>query len=633
MRRIRRTIKGIAKIIHEIVTRTISWFGSVSLTEAIANELNYVNVFGKCEQDMLPAEYQQVEYLQSSGTQYINTWIRWPAKVRIDAQWNATTSASQIVIGTYTYPPSFRWQAGSTKKWWLDAQWTISYDTRVQAVIDFKDEATVEYNDGTSSTYPWWYDFYDSANYALFRAMNRSATSYYYANAKIFSCSFEQNWEIVADLIPARRKSDGVLWFYDKVRWSFLTNSWSGTFTAWPDINIIPIQCNNWEIKWGKKWLPTGYVPVEYIHFSGSQYFNSGLIANQDYILEFRRRRTGTWAQYLYGSSTTANNRSLTAYVPTGWQWYWRFGDTYVSKTWESDTWYTTKQDKIWVEIDWIMNEYLDTPSEFETAYSLVIWTNRSGSSATSSRLIWDIAYGKIYDWNTLVANYIACKRVSDWEYWFYDTVSQTFKTASGLTWWDIVWNIYIDWNAETIEDSLWNTATAEMLLWVTWLSDSQEILSGDITRNLGLKVFTSADIVEYQSNNRRFVLSAWASRNYGNRSTPLFCTHFQTIDDWRSLSNVPDKSIYGASTTTHLYIHYSSYTTKSSFWAWLDAQYEAWTPVVAVYPLQTPTTESVEWQTLNVRSWNNTLTITQAWIDTSKLELEVQYEALEVHY
>lgn len=462
MRRIRRTIKGIAKIIHEIVTRTISWFGSVSLTEAIANELDYVKVFGGCE------------------------------------------FASDNTVPTPTAP--------------------------------------------------------------------------------------------------------------------------------------LPIVCNNWEIKWWKKWLPTGYVPVEYIHFSGSQYFNSGLIANQDYILEFRRRRTGTWGQYIYGSSTTANTRSLTAYVPSGWVWYWRFGDTYMPYTWESDIWYTTKQDKIWVEIDWIMNEYIDVPSEFETAYSLVIWTNRSGSTVTSSRLIWDIAYGKIYDWDTLVANYIACKRVSDWEYWFYDTVSQTFKTASGLTWWDIVWNIYIEWDTETIEDSLWNTATAEMLLWVTnWtttIQDTQELLSGAVTRNIWFKIFTSADVIEYQSqsSNKRFVVSAGALSSLWLRNTPMFCTHFQTIDDGRSLDNVPNMSIYGA-TTNNLYIKYTSYTSKSAFGAWLDAQYEAWTPVIAVYPIQTPTTESVEWQTLNVRSWDNTLTITQAWIDTSKLELEVQYKALEVHY
>jgi hypothetical protein len=53
---------------------------------------------------------------------------------------------------------------------------------------------------------------------------------------------------------------------------------------------------------------------------------------------------------------------------------------------------------------------------------------------------------------------------------------------------------------------------------------------------------------------------------------------------------------------------------------------------VIAVYPLQTPTTETVEWQTLNVQEWANTIAITQAWIDTSKLKLEVQYEALEIH-
>lgn len=466
MRRIRRTIKGIAKIIHEIVTRTISWFGSVSLTEAIANELNYVKVFGECEfagteQCNLPSGYTQVEYIESNGTQYIDTGVapNTNTKIKIGYTLNGITSASVMPYGSRLSGSAsdamnglFRTHGTNTNRIAFgDGSGTNITITGYNDAGTYYDTTLSKdgyYVNGTlvtniptttiTNTYPIY----------LF-AVNSSGTSGFLTPMKLTYCELYDDNVLVRNFIPAKNSNNEV-GLYDTVTGTFFTNDGTGTFTAGADAVPTPeapmnIRCNNGVIK----------------------------VDNQGHI--------------------------------------------------------------------------------------------------------------------------------------------------------------YYDWATETITDSLWNTATAEMLLWIPWLSDSQEILSGDITRNLGLKVLTSADVSSYQSDNRRFVLSVWASADYGVRRTPLYCTHFETIDDGRALSRVPDGSIYGA-LSSYLYVHYSSYTTKETFWAWLDAQCEAWTPVMVVYPLQTPITESVAWQTLNIREWTNTLTITQAWIDTSKLELEVQYEALEIH-
>jgi hypothetical protein len=67
------------------------------------------------------------------------------------------------------------------------------------------------------------------------------------------------------------------------------------------------------------------------------------------------------------------------------------------------------------------------------------------------------------------------------------------------------------------------------------------------------------------------------------------------------------------------------TFSDVSALQNWLAAQYAAGTPVTIVYPLATPTTESVAGQTLQVQAGDNTLEITQASLNN--LELECEYE------
>jgi hypothetical protein len=78
-----------------------------------------------------------------------------------------------------------------------------------------------------------------------------------------------------------------------------------------------------------------------------------------------------------------------------------------------------------------------------------------------------------------------------------------------------------------------------------------------------------------------------------------------------------PDYTIAFGATT--------QFSTRAQWKDWLADQYAAGTPVIIVYPLATPTTESVAGQTLQVQDGDNTLEITQASL--TGLELEAEYE------
>lgn len=163
-------------------------------------------------------------------------------------------------------------------------------------------------------------------------------------------------------------------------------------------------------------------------------------------------------------------------------------------------------------------------------------------------------------------------------------------------------------------------TATAQMLLKVGDYQDWQEILSGAVTRNIGVKVLDGTENwVQHTSVSslRSIVLDVDKSAT----STTFFCTHYTTFS-WGTWTQTG----VSISSSGRAYFCDPRFDNVNDWKSWLVEQYEVGNPVILVYPLSTPTTESVAGQTLQVQQGDNYLEITQAGMDG--LELEAQYDA-----
>lgn len=183
---------------------------------------------------------------------------------------------------------------------------------------------------------------------------------------------------------------------------------------------------------------------------------------------------------------------------------------------------------------------------------------------------------------------------------------------------------IHTDGTVETIEDTIGNTATAEMLLKVDNYQDVQSIIDGAITRKCGAVVLDSSFEWTYDSTYGRVnatIPNLWGSTVA--RTVPGLCTHFKWLSHQESISSITAGQCYSAG-ANRIFLHISQ-TSAAAFAAWLDAQRDAGTPVIIVFPLENTTTESVAGQTLQVADGANTLTITQAGMDG--LQLEAEYE------
>lgn len=195
------------------------------------------------EYEGLPKEYQQVEYIQSSGSQYINTLYK-P---------NQNTK-TEIVIETIslntTFVP-FGTRANSRLDYILGINFNsknyIQYNindpvystessstllnTKFVAKLD-KNLGRITYNNTNIDMIPTaTTDFSCITNLYIGCLNNNGSTSYLSPSYKLYSCKIWESEYLIKDFVPCYRKSDNVIGLYDLVSRTFFTNSGTGNFT------------------------------------------------------------------------------------------------------------------------------------------------------------------------------------------------------------------------------------------------------------------------------------------------------------------------------------------------------------------------------------------------------------------
>lgn len=192
----------------------------------------------------LPSGYTQLEYIQSSGTQYINTNFKPNGQSRIVMDcaptsisstfcfYCARSAASATVSDTNTlffasnaYRGDYYGQSASTSGY---------YGANTRIVID-NNKGNIKIGNysisnspvSTSSPMPW---ILMASAKSSGSAVDTSSLGNY-ASMKLYSCKIYNNGTLVRDLVPAKNSS-GTIGLYDIVNGAFYANAGSGTFTA-----------------------------------------------------------------------------------------------------------------------------------------------------------------------------------------------------------------------------------------------------------------------------------------------------------------------------------------------------------------------------------------------------------------
>lgn len=182
--------------------------------------------------------------------------------------------------------------------------------------------------------------------------------------------------------------------------------------------------------------------------------------------------------------------------------------------------------------------------------------------------------------------------------------------------------DIYTDGTQEVVTDSVGNTATAEMLLKVGTYQDVQEVLAGDVTRNVGIKVLDGTENIYDGTSGYWGIASSYFPNIKMKISGAILATSWGEGDYLSSRGAYC--SIAGTSYFAFNKASLPNASTAEAVKQWLANQYNAGHPVIVVYPLATPTTESVTAQPLSIQAGTNIITA-EGSIDN--LGLEVSYK------
>lgn len=207
----------------------------------------------------LPAEYQEVEYVQATGTQAFFTDVPIQDGLTVDSVqtfamgdnylFGGNNGNVQICFnGTYnsrlqsSYNGYYYWTGGFDVQTNNTTKYHVVQTQRNGSQIGFLDD--VQILNGTRSTTK---DTSAGKTAALFGQRNASDVLNAFYKGKVYSCKVSKDGTLLADFVPCYRKADGEIGMYDLVLQKFYVNEGTGVFLKGADVidSISP-----WLVAW-----------------------------------------------------------------------------------------------------------------------------------------------------------------------------------------------------------------------------------------------------------------------------------------------------------------------------------------------------------------------------------------------
>ena len=207
------------------------------------------------DEDIVP-----IEYLQSTGTQYISTNIIPDANTGIMLTITRLNNTDSYICGVRNDNGNTRWVLGCPNY----SGYGSVITTSSYPAINIKYDVGLNYLNNKKFTIPLnnvetnlpTLPFTPTTDIRLFGSSGVNA-SYTKWTGKIYACKISQNNNIVMDLIPVRIGNVGYM--FDNISKKLFGNSGTGNFTLGQDI-----------------------VPIEYLESTGTQYIDTGIIVKNN---------------------------------------------------------------------------------------------------------------------------------------------------------------------------------------------------------------------------------------------------------------------------------------------------------------------------------------------------------------
>ena len=441
-------------------------------------------------------EYQELEYIESSWTQYIDTWYIPKSITEFDLVFSPATYVWTYctIMGTrkdtnnnalwmWYYAAQDRnyieFSPANVDPFWISWRtiWTtynITYHNKI--LSNWTDSITV--NHTQDSLYPLYIFTGDQVN-----------TPTEYSAIKFYSLKLYEWNNLIKDFMPCYRKSDWAIWLLDKVKWEFYPNAWSWTFIKWPKI-WLTLNKNRLSLNTPgqTEQLTVSAIPVE--------------------ILE----RWISWTSSDTSVATVTQNWLVTCITP--WEC------TITVSTWD---WVYTDECVVAPIQEHIIKVEFDSNEEVTSKWFALNtkWADRSWVSCswwllrpvTNSNDGWwscSIDVGTYDHWKA------QCRMYMQWTSWWWD---QRFTV-----WWGELPEFRTDNNV------IWHTFSETTSSWYTWPSG---IWTGSANWNEYWWAFTWTYVYEIEYDNWTWTLTRYNDTEEVTEESTY--THRKTFTWWRA--------------------------------------------------------------------------------------------------
>ena len=213
----------------------------------------------------LPNMYIELEYIESSRTQYIDTGVNADSNLRVvlDMAYTSVSNNNYTNIGAIKYDETIQsgdryrryhmlQQNNNLRHFTNTSSTTIGQADTDRHIFNFDVPNGKYYIDEQVTTMPTS-EFDTQLNYWLFGRNSDKTNLRYLSSMQIYSCKMYYNDSLVRSFVPCYRKSDNVIGMYDVVNGVFYTNKGTGTFIKGPEVSTSTKEVST--IDWTKSML------------------------------------------------------------------------------------------------------------------------------------------------------------------------------------------------------------------------------------------------------------------------------------------------------------------------------------------------------------------------------------------
>lgn len=367
--------------------------------------------------DTTLSNYNVVEYIESTGTQYIDTGLTMEKSTTMRMEISAQLTSNGNWAGVNGY---------------MQHQASLGGGNKGLFVVDYNGNTHIEnvyFNDVLKYNQDWTSAYSGAKNKVAVIGMGNAENTWWtnisankYAQiGKWYYIKVYRSGTLVRDYVPCVRNSDGVAGLYDKVENKFYTNSGTGSFGSGAATGDAVEE----------------YQRVEHLDFTGGQIINSGVVPTRDTTTQVTFK-TSTDGKWLFGSRTSYGSTDTYAmhlYTASNSLWY------QIASASTPQQSYNFSGNKVTVKVDknymWVNGKQLNSTAFSSSGFTTSTWplyfgginSSGSGTDRPFTGQIYDI---KIWQGSTLVRDFVPVLRSRDGVAGLYDMVGHKFYANAG---------------------------------------------------------------------------------------------------------------------------------------------------------------------------------------------------------